>query len=160
MISHFIRMFLVPQASALCIRQGVEGPEILLVTSKTTGRWTLPKGTIEAGESAGSAALREAFEEAGVTGQVTARPLGHYLYRKRGRLRLRRVSVHSMLVDREWDEFPEAGVRSRRWIPLEEGLPLLKRRIRRVVSRAPAADDGVLSNAQALASSPAMDRSA
>ena len=59
------------QVAALCWRMGQGGAvEILLVTSRDTGRWVIPKGWPMDGKSASAAAAREAWEEAGVKGTV------------------------------------------------------------------------------------------
>jgi 8-oxo-dGTP pyrophosphatase MutT (NUDIX family) len=60
------------QVAALCWRAHAKGVEILLVTSLNSKRWILPKGWAEPDLSLPESAAREAFEEAGVTGQVEA----------------------------------------------------------------------------------------
>jgi len=80
------------QVAALCWRQSSKRPselEVLLITSLNSKRWILPKGWAEAGLSPADNAMREAFEEAGVTGKVEAKPVGtyHYLKEKKGRRR-------------------------------------------------------------------------
>ena len=69
------------QIAALCWRTN---PllEVLLITSLKTQRWILPKGWPHDGMSLAASAAREAEEEAGVTGEVTPLPLGHYRYIK------------------------------------------------------------------------------
>jgi len=64
---------------------GEAGVEVLLVTSRETGRWIIPKGWPIKGfkPSDYETAAREAYEEAGVRGLVSERSLGHYLYEKR-----------------------------------------------------------------------------
>ena len=56
--------------------------EILLVTTRRTGRWIVPKGWPVSGCSPGECAAREAMEEAGVLGVVAAKPIGVFPYRK------------------------------------------------------------------------------
>jgi predicted NUDIX family NTP pyrophosphohydrolase len=57
---------------------------VLLVTSRDTGRWMIPKGNIKAGEMPCKAAENEAYEEAGVKGTIIgSMPLGMYTYFKR-----------------------------------------------------------------------------
>jgi 8-oxo-dGTP pyrophosphatase MutT (NUDIX family) len=58
-------------------------PEVLLVTSRETRRWIIPKGWPQKGLSAHDVALREAREEAGVVGRVAKRAIGYYHYDKR-----------------------------------------------------------------------------
>ena len=61
-------------AGVVTFRQGQGGPEFLVVsTSRDRRERVFPKGHIEAGEDAETAALREAREEAGVTAEIVAR---------------------------------------------------------------------------------------
>ncbi|MBP0574910.1 NUDIX domain-containing protein, partial [Mycobacterium tuberculosis] len=56
---------------------------VLLVTSRETRRWIIPKGWPMKGMKDRDAAAREALEEAGLTGRISQRPIGHYRYFKR-----------------------------------------------------------------------------
>ncbi|MBS0361395.1 MAG: NUDIX hydrolase [Proteobacteria bacterium] len=97
--------------------------EVLLITSRETHRWVIPKGWPMKGKKAARCAAREAFEEAGVLGQVAKRPSGDYAYEKRlknGRLQKVRVQVFPLRVDYEAQSFPEAGQRERLWLPAAE----------------------------------------
>ncbi len=97
--------------------------EILLVTSRGTGRWVVPKGNIGKREVAHNAAAREALEEAGVTGAVCPSALGSYVYRKTlssGAAIRAEVQVFPLAVTGELGDWPEAGQRSRRWFSLAE----------------------------------------
>lgn len=113
------------QAAALCVRPGDVSPEILLITNKARSRWGIPKGTVERGETSAAAAVREAFEEAGVLGSVGAQTLGAYRYRKQEGGPVRSVSVHLLTVHRCEDDFPEAGERCQRWVDLEAAAALV-----------------------------------
>lgn len=111
------------QYAALPCRSGTEGqPEILLVTSRETGRWVLPKGWPMKLRRPHQAAAIEAYEEAGVRGRTVKTALGTYEYDKRiegGAVRCR-VRVYPMTVERLEDEWPEKAQRSRRWFsPLD-----------------------------------------
>jgi 8-oxo-dGTP pyrophosphatase MutT (NUDIX family) len=100
------------QLAALPYRQ-VEGRlEVLLVTSRETRRWIIPKGWAEKGTKPHDMAAREAFEEAGVRGKVGKRPHGSYRYEKR--LTAKR-SVECE-VEQELADWPEKGERERRWL--------------------------------------------
>lgn len=107
------------QHAALCFREGLGGePEILLITSRDTGRWVLPKGWPKKGETGGASALREAGEEAGVVGQAIAEPTGTYRYDKtmsEGPCLHCRVEVHPVAVAYLDFRFPEMRVRKRAW---------------------------------------------
>ena len=64
----------VPQAGAIVFRRDDGFVRVLLVRAKKDpGLWVFPKGHIEPGESARVTALREAFEEAGVSGLIVGR---------------------------------------------------------------------------------------
>ncbi|GAB4390710.1 NUDIX hydrolase [Albidovulum sp.] len=107
------------QDAGLCyrIRPG-RGAEVLLITSRGSGRWVIPKGWPMKGRTAAECALREAFEEAGVEGRVGAEPLGLFGYDKRlddGRFQPCIVSVHPIRVTRLRGDFPEKEQRRRRW---------------------------------------------
>ena len=107
------------QHAALCFRRTSAGePEILLITSRDTGRWVLPKGWPKKGEDGGASALREAGEEAGVTGRILPGPAGHYFYDKTmpsGPPLPCAVSLHVIEVAHLAYDFPEKAVRRRMW---------------------------------------------
>ncbi|MBY5884428.1 NUDIX domain-containing protein [Rhizobium leguminosarum] len=109
----------VAQAGALCYRRNEDGGlEILFVGS----RWGIPKGHVEGGEASSAAALREAFEEAGVAGVVDKTVFGTFSYRKDTSHNQYHVAVHLLKVSRIADKFPEKVVRKTRWFPLETAL--------------------------------------
>ena len=96
---------------------------ILLITSRESGRWVVPKGNPGATLSSHSAAAVEAEEEAGVRGSVCPTPLGTYRYRKRranGASLMFDVDVYPLSVTQELATWKEAGQRERRWFPLAE----------------------------------------
>jgi len=103
---------------------GLSGPtEILLVTSRGTGRWVVPKGNVGKREAPHMAAAREALEEAGVTGAVCPTALGSYFYRKTlssGAAIRAEVQVFPLAVTGELGEWAESGQRSRRWFSLSD----------------------------------------
>lgn len=110
------------QCAALCWRDGAEGPEVLLITSRETGRWVLPKGWEMKGLTLSEAAAREAWEEAGVIGEVAPEELGLYTYDKvldRGTKDVSAqpcaVTVFPLLVQKLASEFPEHRQRRRKW---------------------------------------------
>ena len=111
------------QHGALAFRIDESGLRILLVTSRDTGRWVIPKGNPLRFRSGGETAAEEAFEEAGVRGAVAASPIGCFRYRKRRRLApdvTAEVSVYPLRVDELLDEWPEAHQRRRQWFGREE----------------------------------------
>ncbi len=70
------------QYAALCWRAQPGGIEVLLITSRDTGRWVLPKGWPMADRAPHEAALQEAWEEAGVKGAVSPDCIGYFAYDK------------------------------------------------------------------------------
>ena len=117
------------QFAALPWRRGAGGEvEVLLITSRETRRWVIPKGWPIKGKSSAMSAAQEAFEEAGVKGKVTKRPVGAYAYDKRlknGRLQHVRVAVFALQVDAEAKAYPEIGQREKAWMPLAEAARLV-----------------------------------
>ena len=96
---------------------------ILLVTSRETKRWIVPKGNVGSSASPHFAAAREAEEEAGVRGAVCPTPLGTYRYRKRkgsGASLMADVEVFPLSVSEELSEWKEKAQRKRRWFSLSE----------------------------------------
>lgn len=101
-----------------------DGPtEILLVTSRGTGRWVIPKGNPLNGFDRHTSAAIEAEEEAGVIGAVCPTSIGSYEYRKRrpnGAAIMYNVEVFPLAVTRELDEWKEMDERERRWFTLND----------------------------------------
>lgn len=96
---------------------------VLLVTSRGTGRWVLPKGNIGGRHAPHVAAAREAEEEAGIVGAVCPVPLGSYRFRKKvssGASLMADVDVFPLAVTRELEAWKEQHERERRWFPLDE----------------------------------------
>ena len=81
------------QVAALCWRRRKGTVEVLLVTSRETRRWVIPKGWPMDGLADYNAARREAFEEAGVEGHMRREPLGTFFYEKRGKKEVLPVTV-------------------------------------------------------------------
>jgi len=116
------------QYAALAWRR-VEDVEILLVTSRRTRRWVIPKGWPIAGLAPHEAAAQEAFEEAGVNkGAVDNFPTGcfHYVKRQKGGIsRMCRVNVYALKVEGFAENWPEKSVRSTRWFSLQEAAAMV-----------------------------------
>lgn len=106
------------QAGVLPIRYQNGQIEVLLITSRTVGRWVLPKGNVKPHQSLLEAADQEAYEEAGIRGRIDPEPLGRYLHGRPGDQRW--VVIYLMTVTAELDDWPERGERIRRWMPLAE----------------------------------------
>ena len=101
------------------------GLQILLVTSRDTGRWVVPKGNPMPFREDHETAAQEAFEEAGIEGEIAAAAIGSFRYRKRRRLLPpinAEVRLFPMRVERLLDEWPEAHQRRRQWFTREEAV--------------------------------------
>lgn len=112
------------QVAALCWRPGHGGVEVLLITSLGSKRWILPKGWAENGMTLAEAAAREAYEEAGVRGEVAPQPVGRYHYLKEKKNGGGGVpctaEVFPLRVTAELDDWPEKGARRMAWLPPEQ----------------------------------------
>ncbi len=112
-------------------------PHFLLITSRETRRWIIPRGNVIPGLSPYQIAAQEAYEEAGVLGAVRADELGSYRYEKKRRARASvpaLVHVFALAALRLEPKWPEAHQRERRWFTAAEAAeaveePGLKRLI-------------------------------
>jgi len=127
------------QYAALPWRLGKDGVEILLITSRETRRWVIPKGWPMHGLIEHEAAAQEAFEEAGVRGDIEPTAFGVFRYRKRlkdGSLVTCRVDVFPLAVTREEKSWPEKRQRTRQWTPADEAARLVEEPgLRRLIER-------------------------
>lgn len=92
--------------------------QILLITTRNRKRWIIPKGIIEFDQTAVLSAEQEAYEEAGIRGQIFPKPIGSYQYRKWGGICT--VQVFLIEVYEEFDEWPEDYFRQRKWVSIEQ----------------------------------------
>ena len=134
------------QRAALPCTFGADGRlQVLLVTSRRSGRWIIPKGWHRGDEPPHIAAAREAYEEAGVHGCIAEAPVGTYAYNKRlesGRRLLCTVDVYALAVEGQFDDWPERSERDCLWLsPHEaaarigdEGLRPILQRLDRLLS--------------------------
>ncbi|MEX0348199.1 MAG: NUDIX hydrolase [Paracoccaceae bacterium] len=117
------------QVAALCLRGKKKNREVLMITSRGSGRWVVPKGWPIDGKTGAESALQEAWEEAGVQAeQIDNEPVGSFDYGKvlnDGAKQPVRVSVYRIKVDALADDFPEAGQRERRWMCPKEAANLV-----------------------------------
>ncbi len=114
-------MGLRKQVAALPLRRTGGVIEVLLVTSRDTGRWIIPKGWRPKGQKSHKAAAREAREEAGVKGKIKQKPLGRFRYVKHeisasGPID---VTVFLLAVRKELKRWPEKDQRQRAWFGLD-----------------------------------------
>jgi len=96
------------------------GYEILLITSRGSGRWILPKGWPMPGRTLAAAALREAYEEAGIRGLSHEQPCGSYSYDKKdmpvGENNRFQVAVFAVFYQRQKKRWPEKQQRAFEWL--------------------------------------------
>ncbi len=118
------------QLAALCYRRKGNGIEVLLVTSRETRRWIIPKGWPKSGYDSGGVALEEAWEEAGIKPRGRKpRRVGRYSYRKvlEGGVPVpTEVDVYAIEVEKLYDTYPEAGQRERRWVPPADAAEMVE----------------------------------
>jgi 8-oxo-dGTP pyrophosphatase MutT (NUDIX family) len=106
-----------------------EGAEVMLLTSRGTGRWVIPKGWPMIGQKPRTVAKTEAREEAGIEGIISRKPIGTYPYTKimdDGEARLCECVVYLMLVTHESADWPEQAERVRSWFPRDEAAALVE----------------------------------
>ena len=106
------------QSGVVPFRWGKDGVEILLITSRSGKRWVIPKGIVEPELSPQESAQKEAFEEAGITGNIINTTIGKYTYKKWGGTCT--VQVFLLEVEKICDEWPEDFFRTREWISVKE----------------------------------------
>ncbi|MEH2060271.1 MAG: NUDIX hydrolase [Nostoc sp.] len=98
--------------------------EILLITTRNFQHWVIPKGDIPNGMSSPDSAAKEAWEEAGVIGQVDVNELGTYKYRKQGKSYS--VKMYLLPVEMLSEDYPEANQRKRQWVEVTEAIRWVK----------------------------------
>lgn len=117
------------QVGALPLRRAPSGDrEVLLLTSRETRRWVIPKGWPMKGKKKWQAAAQEAAEEAGVVGKVGKRAIGRFEYMKRhaNHWDLCRVAVYLLEFETQLDKWREKGQREARWFQLDEAAALVQ----------------------------------
>lgn len=95
----------------------------LLVTSRRTGRWIFPKGSVSAGMTPWDSAAKEALEEAGVSGEVGSNAIGTYQNSDKGMLV--DIDLYPLRVEAQLEAWQEMDQRLRHWALLAETKRLL-----------------------------------
>jgi 8-oxo-dGTP pyrophosphatase MutT (NUDIX family) len=113
------------QAAVVAIRRGHHDIEVCLIRRKGSGKWAIPKGFIDRGDTPEQAALNEALEEAGIKGELLGGAVGTYEYEKWSATLT--VAVYVMEVLEEQADWKEMTFRERNWRPVEEASVLLAR---------------------------------
>jgi 8-oxo-dGTP pyrophosphatase MutT (NUDIX family) len=112
------------QVAAIPMRTSDSRAQVCIIRRKDSGKWGIPKGFIDPGDTREQAALNEAYEEAGLAGEIVGKSIGTYDYKK-GSVTLT-VAVFLMEVLEEHPTWPEMSFRERRWCSVEEARSLLK----------------------------------
>ena len=114
------------RVGAIPVRLNKNGnPEILLVTTRGGQRWMIPKGYRAKRLDDARAAAREAFQEAGVKGDVHRRPIGNFTDRN-GNGESNTIRVFRLDVRKEQAHWREERERSRKWVSPAKAKKLLQ----------------------------------
>lgn len=123
---------MISQVAALPYRTYPAGsdtpPFVLLITSRQTGRWVVPKGNLMVGKAPHEAAAIEAEEEAGVTGIISPLPVGRFRYKKLlagGGSVMAEVDLFPMVVTEVRKKWIEMHQRKRRWFEISEAASVV-----------------------------------
>jgi len=117
------------QVAALPLMVGDDGiARVLLLTSRETKRWIIPKGWPIRGRKPYEAAAQEALEEAGVTGHAKKKPIGAYNYFKKreAHFDVCKVDVYLLRVEKQRKSWREKGQREAQWFTLDEAADLVE----------------------------------
>lgn len=108
------------QCAALPFKEEAGETWIMLITSRDTGRWILPKGWAEKRMTGAEQASKEAYEEAGIVGQISPQSICRYRYTKRLTHTIVdcSVKVFPLQVTQLLDDWPEAHQRRREWFTI------------------------------------------
>jgi len=117
------------QVAAVCYKGKGKNRKVLVITSRETKRWIIPKGWPIDGLGPDAAAAQEAWEEAGVKPAVVKPDsIGTYDYDKRlknGDIVPCATQVFAIEVSKLEDEFPEVDERTRKWVDSDEAAELV-----------------------------------
>ena len=116
------------QYGAICWRKAAAGLDVLLITSRETGRWVIPKGWPIKGISAAATAAREAWEEAGAEGKLSDTCLGVFSYHKmmpEDQTIPCAVAIYGLRVEKLLRRYPEQRQRRRKWFAAREAAGLV-----------------------------------
>lgn len=112
------------QVAALVYRRHKGNLQVLVITSRGTGRWIIPKGWPQVGRTLAQTAGREAYEEAGILGNVSALPIGSFNYCKNDlppeRINQFAVAVYALEFTEQAKNWPERDQRVCEWVSPQE----------------------------------------
>lgn len=121
------------QSGALPYRWKDSQLEVLVITSRRTGKWGIPKGNLEIGLDPAESAQQEAWEEAGLTGTIDYEAIGTYTYTKYHRTYL--VEVYPLHVQFVHDTWLEEEERSRQWMTHSQACNAIQNLLLREIVR-------------------------
>lgn len=130
----------VEWSSGGVVARRVEGSILLLLIRDPYGRWGLPKGHIEEGETTEEAALREVTEETGLSRIELGPPLGtiDWHFRRKGEV-VHKHCDYFLMTSSEGDATPQVseGITECRWLEVSEAIAMVEYdNARRIVERA------------------------
>ena len=110
------------QCAALPFKEEDGETLVMLITSRETGRWILPKGWAEKRLTEAELAAKEAYEEAGIIGQISPMPISCYHYTKRMPVETKicAVNIYPLRVTQLLDDWKEVHQRRRQWFTLAQ----------------------------------------
>ena len=104
--------------------------EVLLITTRKSKRWSVPRGWPIDGLTSPETAAQEAWEEAGVRGEIETKPLGEFTYLKsmksNGPTKRLSAMIYALRLSDLKDDYPEAGQRERKWCSPREAAELVR----------------------------------
>jgi 8-oxo-dGTP pyrophosphatase MutT (NUDIX family) len=123
--------WLFRQSAAIPFLRDGAALKIVLITSNSSGQWIVPKGVVEQGLSPWESAAKEALEEAGVVGEISAETITEYEYEKWGGTC--RVEVFAMEVSEVLAEWDEMHARERCIVDVDRALAIVKVEMRALI---------------------------
>jgi len=117
------------QVGALPVVETASGPLVLLITTRGRGHWTIPKGWPKPGVADAELAAQEAFEEAGVEGDISPDPIGSFLYTKRFHLfswAKCSVDVYALQTRCQALNWPEKPSRKAMWVAPDNAASIVR----------------------------------
>jgi 8-oxo-dGTP pyrophosphatase MutT (NUDIX family) len=111
------------QAAAIAVRRKNGAFEVCLIRRKGSNSWGIPKGSVDPGDTCEETALKEAWEEAGISGRLIGEAIGTYEYEKWSATL--EVAVYLMEVLKQQAAWRESSFRERRWTSFDDAASLL-----------------------------------
>lgn len=114
-------------AGGVVVREGAEGPEVLICKAAGYHKWVLPKGLVDPGETHQQTALREVREEVGVEAEIVGE-LGQpetYVYMARGTRVFKTVHYYLMRYVSGRPEDHDYEIEEARWVRFDEGIEMM-----------------------------------